>query len=361
MHTSATTNAKVLIVDDDRGSVAALEQLLGEAGYHQIRSTTAPSEVLGLVASAPPDLIVLKLEMAGGAGMAVLRMLSPVLEGRWFPILALTDQKEGPHIEEAVENGAKDFVTVPHDSTQLLLRIGNLLEMRFAQLELRKQNLMLEAEIDARNQDLHEARIDVLRRLARAVEYRDDDGGQHPQRIGRTAAIIAAELGLAEGTVELIRHAAPLHDVGKIGVPDAILLKRGRLTPEEIGIMESHVAIGRTILTDSNSAVLEMAEQITLTHHEWWDGSGYPAGLKGEEIPLSGRIVALADTFDALVHERPYRSPLSIEQALEEIRKLSGRQFDPRVVRAFERLDHESLMTRVEGDRPMAADPVAPG
>ena len=154
--------------------------------------------MLGLCSRVPPDLIVLKLEMAGGAGMAVMRMLSPLLDGRWFPILALTDQETGAHIEEAVENGAKDFVTVPYDDTQLLLRIGNLLEMRYSHLELRKQNLLLEAEIEARTQDLHEARIDVLRRLARAVEYRDDDGGQHPQRIGRTAAIIAGELGLAE-------------------------------------------------------------------------------------------------------------------------------------------------------------------
>ena len=361
MNTSTTKNAKILIVDDDRDNVSRLEKLLAEAGYANVRSTTAPSEVLGLCSSVPPDLIVLKLEMAGGAGMAVMRMLSPLLDDRWFPILALTDQATGAHIEEAVENGAKDFVTIPYDDTQLLLRIGNLLEMRQAHLELRKQRLRLEAEIDARTQDLHEARIDVLRRLARAVEYRDDDGGQHPQRIGRTAAIIAGELGLADETVELIRHAAPLHDVGKIGVPDAILLKQGRLTEEEIAVMESHVAIGRTILTDSNSAVLELAEQITLTHHEWWDGSGYPAGLKGEEIPLSGRIVALADSFDALVHDRPYRSGLSIEQSLEEIRSLSGSQFDPRVVRAFERLDHESLMTRVEGEVAMAADSVTLG
>ncbi len=345
--TNAISRAQILIVDDDTQSRGTLERLLSEAGYAALRSTWDSSQVVGLCSRVPPDLIVLNLDVTEPDGLEVMRLLRPWLEGRWFPILAISGD-DGARIEEALSEGAKDFVTRPFDRTEVLLRIRNLLEMRYAQLELRKRNLLLEQEIDAHTQDLHEARLDVLRRLARAAEYRDDDGGQHPQRIGRTSAEIARELGLGRETVELIRHAAPLHDVGKIGVPESILLKRGRLTSEETSVMESHVEIGHSILAGSSSPLLGMAEQIVLAHHERWDGKGYPRGLHGEQVPLAARVVAVADTFDALAHARPYREALTLEESVAEIRSLAGSQFDPQVVRAFERLDHAALLARFE-------------
>ena len=203
-------------------------------------------------------------------------------------------------------------------------RIRNLLEARFMQLELRGQSLTLEQQVDDRTRELSEARMEILERLAIASEYRDDDTGEHSQRIGRTSALIAEALGLEDEYVKLIRFAAPLHDIGKIGVPDQILLKPGKLTQSEFDVMRNHVNIGAFILSRSQSPILRMGEEISRTHHEWWDGSGYAAGLAGNDIPMSGRIVAVADVFDALVQNRPYKSAWPTDQAVEEMSRLAG-------------------------------------
>jgi PAS domain S-box-containing protein len=194
-------------------------------------------------------------------------------------------------------------------------------------------------ELRRRNADLDEARRETLRRLALAAEYRDDDTYQHIDRVGKAAALLAAELGLSGHEVELIRDAAPLHDLGKLGVSDAVLLKPGRLTGEEFEALKRHAEIGRAILAGSRSDVLRMAEEIALGHHEWWDGSGYPAGLAGEAIPVTARIVAVVDVFDALTHDRPYKRAWALEDALAEMQRLRGTQFDPAVIDAFARLD----------------------
>jgi putative nucleotidyltransferase with HDIG domain len=193
-------------------------------------------------------------------------------------------------------------------------------------------------------QELEQARLETLQRLALAAEYRDDTTYEHTERVARTAALLAAELGQPESEVELLRLAAPLHDIGKLAVPDAVLLKPGRLTPLEIEQMKAHAAAGAEILGGSSSDVLRLGEEIALTHHEWWDGSGYPRGLRGHAIPLSGRLVALADVFDALTHDRPYKRAWPLEDAVAEIRGLAGRQFDPAVVAAFDRLDPRELL-----------------
>ena len=195
-----------------------------------------------------------------------------------------------------------------------------------------------------RTQDLEEARLELIERLALAAEYRDDATGEHTQRVGRVTGLIAAELGLPHETVELIRLAARLHDVGKLGLSDVILLKQGALTPVEFEVMKLHVTIGADILGRSRSRLLQLSEEIALTHHERWDGTGYPSGLKGEEIPIGGRIVAVADVFDAMTHHRPYKNPVSPEGALAEIRRAAGRQFDPRVVDAFVSLDLDVIL-----------------
>jgi putative two-component system response regulator len=198
-------------------------------------------------------------------------------------------------------------------------------------------------------EELHEARLEDLKRLALVSEYRDDDTNRHTERVARTADLLARAVGLDEETVEMIHRAAPLHDVGKIGIPDNILLKRGKLTPEEFEVIKTHPVIGGRILCESRFPILRMATEIAFTHHEHWDGSGYPAGLRGEAIPITGRIVAIADAFDAMTHARPYKSALSIEHAVAEIKRCSGSQFDPGIVEAFLELDHQQLVDAAPG------------
>ena len=202
---------------------------------------------------------------------------------------------------------------------------------------------LLEKTVAERTAELEDARWETLRCLALAAEYRDDQTYEHTQRVGRTSALVAEQLGLDKSFVELIRHAAPLHDVGKVGVPDSILLKPGKLTPHQFEIVRRHAESGARILAGSSSPLLNLAAEISLTHHEWWDGTGYPAELAGADIPISGRIVAIADVFDALTHDRPQQAAWSITDSLHEMERLRGRQFDPALLDAFAQLDPELL------------------
>jgi putative nucleotidyltransferase with HDIG domain len=232
---------------------------------------------------------------------------------RWLEWSARASLSEG-----AIHAVARD-ITVQHEAEQQLA--GNA--------------EVLEAKVAERTRELEAARAETLQRLALAAEYRDDDTSQHTERVGATAAQIASELGLDSEQVELVREAAPLHDVGKLAIPDTILLKPGRLTQAEYEVMKTHAMLGARLLSGSSSPVLQMGAVIAASHHERWDGAGYPAGLAGEAIPLVGRIVAVADVFDALTHDRPYKSLWPVEQAIAELRRGAGSQFDPRVVDAF--------------------------
>lgn len=233
---------------------------------------------------------------------------------------------------------------------QLIAVAREVTERKEAEETVRRYQELLEAEVQERTAELEEARIEILNRLALAAEYRDDDTYEHTERVAATSASLLQALGASDEEVALIRQAAPLHDLGKLGVSDTILLKPGRLTPEELARMKLHTRLGAQILSGSRSDVLRLAEQIALTHHEWWDGSGYPSGLAGSEIPLAGRVVALADVFDALTHRRPYKEAWPVERAVEEVRSLAGRQFDPAVVEAFFSLDPHAL-ARGDGAR----------
>lgn len=203
-------------------------------------------------------------------------------------------------------------------------------------------------------EELERARLETLERLALAAEYRDDSTQEHTERVARTAALLARALELPDAQVELLRQAAPLHDIGKLAVPDALLLKPGKLTPSEFEEIKGHAAAGAAILSGSSYDVLCLAEEIAHTHHEWWDGSGYPAGLSGEAIPIAGRIVALADVFDALTHSRPYKPAWPVAEAVAEIERLEGLQFDPAVVSAFRSLDPLALVGPVALERSAA-------
>jgi response regulator RpfG family c-di-GMP phosphodiesterase len=328
-------NARILIVDDQEANVMLLERLLAAGGYSNVMSTMDSRQVLLIFGKFQPDLILLDLNMPHLDGYAVMQQIGPrVAEGEYLPILMLTAEISTEAKQKALTTGAKDFLTKPLDATEVLLRIRNLLETRYLHLRLQDQKQLLEEEVEEKTRELEQARVEILQKLAMAAEFRDDPTGEHPKRVGEMAGILARAAGLPKAQVELIRQAAPLHDVGKIAVSDVILRKPGSLTPEEFEQVKLHAPLGARILSGSQVPLLQLAEEIALYHHERWDGSGY-ASLREQAIPVAARIVAIADTFDVLTHDRPYRTAISKADALVEISAQSGRQFDPRLVEAF--------------------------
>ncbi|MDX1566333.1 MAG: response regulator [Longimicrobiales bacterium] len=328
--------ARILIVDDEPGNLRVLERLLNRVGYERIRTTDDSRQVESLFEEFRPDLVLLDLHMPHLDGFEIMEMLEERIPSDVFlPILVLTGDTDPDTKRRALSVGAKDFVGKPFESTEALLRIKNLLETRALHEELRAYSETLEQKVRHRTRELAEAQTEILHRLALAAEYRDDVTGRHAERVGAMSALVAQVLGLSDQEVKVIRRAAPLHDVGKIGIPDAILMKPGALTPQEFEVMKSHTTIGERILSGTDYPLLETARVIALYHHEKWDGSGYQPGMTGEDIPLVGRIVAAADAFDCLTHERPYKDPESTEEATEEIRQTSGSHFDPRVADAL--------------------------
>jgi putative two-component system response regulator len=335
----------ILVVDDDQANVLLLVRLLAAWGYSNVVSTTDSSEVVSLCESLQPDLLLLDLHMPPPDGFQLMELLAPWIATRgYLPILVLTADVSAEALRLALSMGAKDFLHKPFEAAEVRLRVENLLETRRLHAELRTHNELLEQRVRARTVDLEQSRLEILDRLALAAEYRDDETQQHAMRIGRTAGLLAAELELPDQTVRELRRVAPLHDIGKIAIPDRILLKPGKLTPDEFEVIKTHTTIGAQMLSGSDAPLLQLAEQIALTHHERWGGHGYPAGLVSDEIPISGRIVAVADVFDALGHDRPYRSAWPLGEVLAEIDRQCARQFDPAVIEAFQRLDHATLL-----------------
>jgi putative two-component system response regulator len=333
---AALKQACILVVDDQEANVRLLERILRQVGYANVRTTTDPRDVAGMVDAAPPDLILLDLLMPHLDGHEVLARLQPHLEAEgYLPILVLTADITADAKQRALSGGAKDFLTKPFDAMEVLLRIRNLLEARFLYQQVARQNVILEEKVSERTLDLEEAKFETLDRLARAAEFRDDQTGQHTYRVGRLAADIAQALGLEAARVKIIRRAAPLHDVGKIGIPDRILLKPGTLTREEFDVMKTHTNIGAGILGGSRFALMQLAAEIALTHHERWDGGGFPLGLEGDRILPEARIVSVADAFDAMTSDRPYRRALPQEDAWEILWGGAGSQWDEEVVEAL--------------------------
>lgn len=346
-------SARIMVVDDEPANVRLVERLLAVADFTNVVTTTDSSQVVSLCAEVEPDLIVLDLHMPDPDGFEVMGMLAPWIRGSTrLPVLVATADVTPDTKRRALAAGARDFLTKPLDPSEVVVRIENLLDARMGQIELRRVNKALEEDLERRARALAEVEGDLVEPLGFAAEYRDEEAHEHTLRVGRAAALLAAELGLSHELTGLIGRAARLHDVGKIGLSDAILLHPGPYSPDESELMKSHVAIGAEILGRGQSRLLRMAAEIARTHHERWDGSGYPEGLGGEEIPISGRIVAVADTFDALHQPRPYRPAKSLPDALAEVRSLSGRAFDPAVVSAFEALDHSQLLAPLSEAEP---------
>jgi putative two-component system response regulator len=320
---------RILIVDDDEQIVRLLERILLRSGFSLIRTTTDSREVLALFREFEPDIVLLDLHMPHLDGFAIMRQIrARIPEGEYFPFLMVTGDLEPDVKQQALMSGAKDFLTKPFDRVEVVLRVRNLLDTR-------DLNTRLEERVRERTEELQVAEIEIAERLALVAELRDYQNGAHTQRVGQTSATIASALGLPAEEVELIRRAAPLHDLGKLAIPDSILLKPGLLTLEEMDTMKTHTVLGGKMLSGSSSKILQVAEEIALYHHENWDGTGYTPGLAGKAIPLVGRIVAVADVFDALINERPYKEAWQVDAALAWICEQSGKKFDPEVVEAF--------------------------
>lgn len=345
MQTEIFEQARFLIVDDEPANVSVLSQMLEAWDATQIASTNNPCSTLDLLYSFRPDIILLDLMMPRMDGFEVMKNLAPhIASDDFLPILILTADTTDQTKRQALQGGATDFLTKPFDAVELSLRVHNLLTRRFLHRNLRDQNRVLDQKVQERTEQLEQAELDTIECLALAAEFRDDDTGQHTRRVGNTAALIARALGLDEERATLIQRAAPLHDVGKIGIADNILLKPGKLTSDEFEVMKTHALIGSEIMARHHTPLLQLASNIARTHHEKWNGQGYPHGLAGEAIPIEGRIVAVADVFDALTHERPYKAAWSVDEALAEISKQSGAQFDPEVVDVFLKLPAETLL-----------------
>jgi putative two-component system response regulator len=340
--------AKLLIIDDEEQNTRLLEKILEKAGYPNVTSTTNPAGARALQARLKADLILLDVHMPEKDGFQVLEeILGNKIGGDHVPVIMITADDSPETKRRALALGAKDFVGKPFDSAEVLLRIRNQLETRFLNHRLREQNAQLELMVAERTREVEQSQLEVLERLAAAVEFRDDDTGNHTRRVAEVSAMLGKAVGLEGTTVELIRRSAPLHDIGKVGIPDAILLKAGPLTGEEFEIMKTHTLIGSRMLSKGRSELVRFSQRIARSHHEWWDGSGYPDRVSGQSIPLEARIVAVADFLDALTHERPYRPAWGIEETLAEIKRRSGTHFDPTITRALGEIDWQEHLVLV--------------
>jgi len=340
-------NATILVADDEDRGLQLMEALLLPLGYEVIVAKGG-EEALQKAQAVAPDLILLDIMMPKLDGFEVCRRLKEDEDTKIVPIVMVTALKGVQDRVKALEAGADDFLSKPVDKTELRARVQSLLKVKAYNDHMRNYHKELEAEVAKRTEQLRRAfekikaaSLDSIYRLSQAAEYKDEETGAHIQRVSYYSAAVARRMGLNERTVEAILYAAPMHDVGKIGVPDNILLKPGKLDPDEWEIMKEHTTIGGRILQRSDSGFIKLAEVIALTHHERWDGSGYPRGLKGSQIPLAGRITAIADVFDALTSKRPYREPFELDRAHEIIEEGQGGHFDPEVAGAFFTVEDE--------------------
>jgi putative two-component system response regulator len=339
----------ILVVDDQPQNIELLEAYLAPPGYEVVKAANG-EEALEKLSGDRIDLILLDVMMPGMDGFEVTRRIRRDEKNRLLPIVLITALRETEDRVKGIEAGCDDFISKPVDKIELLARVSSLLKVKAYNDLMANYRKDLELEVTDRTRELKlalenikTASLDTIYRLSVASEYKNEDTGAHIKRMSRYSAAVARHMGLGEKTVETILYAAPMHDLGKIGIPDSILVKPARLDPLEWEIIKLHTVIGANILKGSDAEYIKLGETIARSHHEKWDGSGYPNGLKGMEIPLAGRVVAIADVFDALTSKRPYKEAFSVERSLGIIRGGMGSHFDPDVVDAFFAVQAEIL------------------
>jgi putative two-component system response regulator len=339
----------ILVVDDKPQNIELLEAHLVPQGYEIVKAANG-EEALEKLSSNQIDLILLDVIMPGMDGFEVSRRVRQDEKNRLLPIILVTALRETEDRVRGIEAGCDDFISKPFDKMELLARVRSMLKVKAYNDLMSNYRKELESEVASRTEELKHAferikaaSLDTIYRLSRASEYKDEGTGAHIKRMSRYCDAVARRMGLDESTIETILYAAPMHDLGKIGIPDLILVKPAKLDPVEWEIMKLHTVIGAKILKGSDAEFIRLGETIAQYHHEKWDGSGYPNSLKGIEIPIAGRIAAIADVFDALTSKRPYKEPFPVEKSLAIIREGRGSHFDPDVVDAFFTIQDEIL------------------
>ncbi len=362
--------AKVMIVDDEPINVKLVRKVLQEVGFVHFCDVTDPRETLGKMLEAKPDVVLLDIMMPYVSGLEVLKAIRMSPKLQHTPVIILTATTDRPTKLRALELGATDFLAKPVDRAELIPRVRNVLSVKSYQDHMRNYNIELEKEVKQRTAELVTAQMEVVNCLARAADFRDDVTGQHVFRVGQYAGLIALAMGMNSEESHLLSLAAQLHDVGKIGIPDQVLNKADKLTQEEFAVMQQHCGMGKRVfdgmderqlnhlrkhptlgselLSVSASPLIQLASRIALTHHERWDGTGYPMGLTKEEIPLEGRITAVADVFDALSSQRPYKPAYSLSKCFELLEQGRGTQFDPEVLDAFLKQREAIIAVQIE-------------
>lgn len=328
--------SQIYIVDDEPHNLLLLNRMLSKQGYVNITTNGDPLLAIRDLNEGSWDLLLLDMNMPALSGLDLLKLIQPLIRDTPpLPVLVLTGDPRADTRRAALNLGAKDFVAKPFDPPEVMCRIGNLLESRLFQKRLLDQNDQLDKQVKKRTAQLLSNQLDSVRRLGLAAEYRDDNTGRHILRVSTYAIMLSYELGESEDFVTNIGYAAQLHDIGKLAIPDSILTKPGPLDDEQWATMKQHVRLGAEILSGSECPILRMAEAIALYHHERWDGKGYLHSLKANDIPTPARILSVCDVFDALTSERPYKRAWSIDEALEEMVKNRGTQFDPDMLDHF--------------------------
>jgi putative two-component system response regulator len=334
-------NVRILVVDDETAITEMISHALTRSGYSCMTAENA-DKALQLLSQHPAEVVITDIRMPGMSGVDLLKIIK---EKHKADVIVMTGFTEEYDYESVVASGASDFIQKPISFRELNIRLKRVLRLRYLLIERDHINRKLQENVEqlmkyssqlkAAHGELQYAYLDTINRLAAATEFKDEDTGDHIIRISRYSTFIAKKLGLPADTVELIQYASPMHDIGKIGIPDHILLKPDRLSKEEFEIAKTHTTIGAQILENSKADVLRLSCEIALTHHERYNGKGYPKGLTGRNIPIAGRIVALTDTFDALTSKRPYKEPYPFEVAVDIIKSERGNHFDPDIVDIF--------------------------